>query len=58
VRQAIESAVYALIMEGVLSGLWEFADPDAGREALATYAGLVGEAAQVASLRPAADGGD
>jgi curli production assembly/transport component CsgG len=57
VRQAIESAVYALIMEGVLGGLWEFADPDAGREALATYAGLVGGEAQVASLRAAEDGG-
>ncbi|WP_243451151.1 CsgG/HfaB family protein [Sphingosinicella sp. CPCC 101087] len=30
VQQAIEKAVYALIMEGVDLNLWEFQDPDAG----------------------------
>jgi curli production assembly/transport component CsgG len=37
VRQAIETAVYSLIMEGTLNGLWNFADPAAGREALHAY---------------------
>ncbi|MFP4125428.1 MAG: CsgG/HfaB family protein [Alphaproteobacteria bacterium] len=50
VRQAIESAVYALIMEGVIDDLWTFADPAAGREALATYARLVSGEAKVAAL--------
>jgi curli production assembly/transport component CsgG len=31
VRQAIESAVYSMIMEGSIKGLWEFAEPEKAR---------------------------
>lgn len=37
VRQAIETAVYALIMEGTMDGLWAFADKKAAQKALDTY---------------------
>ncbi len=37
VRQAIELAVYSLIMEGVSDGLWAFADPAAQGRLLADY---------------------
>ena len=37
VREAIESGVYALIMQGALDDLWSFADPAAGSAALRTY---------------------
>jgi curli production assembly/transport component CsgG len=37
VREAIELATYALVMEGARHKLWSFADPKAGAEALATY---------------------
>jgi curli production assembly/transport component CsgG len=37
VRQAIETAVYQLIMEGARRNLWEFADPNAGQAVLADY---------------------
>lgn len=37
VRQAIEAAVYSLVMEGALRQLWEFADEAEGRKALAEY---------------------
>jgi curli production assembly/transport component CsgG len=37
VRQAIESGVYALIMEGAASRLWEFSDPVAGDKAMRDY---------------------
>jgi len=37
VRQAIESAMYALIVEGAQDKLWSFADPEAGREVFDTY---------------------
>lgn len=37
VRQAIEMAVYSLIMEGFSQGLWEFADPVAGQQLLNNY---------------------
>lgn len=36
-RQAIESSVYAMIMEGAIKGLWEFADNDAGRLEIQRY---------------------
>ncbi len=36
-RQATETAVYSLIMEGVNEGLWEFKDPIAGKRAMAEY---------------------
>lgn len=38
-QQAIEKAVYALIMEGANGGLWEFADKAAGQVWLDRYAG-------------------
>jgi len=37
VRQAIETAVYSLIMEGDLKHLWSFKDEAAGRKAIAEY---------------------
>lgn len=37
VRQAIEAAVYEMIMQGARKGLWEFADERAGQVALAEY---------------------
>lgn len=37
VRQAIETAVYAMIMEGARKNLWSFADSQAGQSALADY---------------------
>lgn len=37
VRQAIEMAVYSIIMEGVEKGLWDFADHNAGQELLSKY---------------------
>jgi curli production assembly/transport component CsgG len=37
VRQALEKAVYGLIIEGVKTGLWTFDDPDLGRTAIEFY---------------------
>nr|WP_321441429.1 CsgG/HfaB family protein [uncultured Hyphomonas sp.] len=37
VRQALEKAVYGLIIEGVKSGLWSFDDPELGQTALEFY---------------------
>ncbi|NDP64169.1 CsgG/HfaB family protein [Polaromonas sp.] len=37
VRQAIQKAVYALVMEGAETGLWEFADPVQGHMLLQEY---------------------
>ncbi len=37
VRQAIETALYSLIMEGALRDTWRFADDTAGKEAIAEY---------------------
>jgi curli production assembly/transport component CsgG len=37
VRQAIELAVYSLIMEGYQRGLWQFNNPDAGTAAYLDY---------------------
>jgi curli production assembly/transport component CsgG len=37
VRQAIQKAVYNLVMEGAEAGLWEFADPVQGRSLLEQY---------------------
>lgn len=36
-RQAIETAVYSMIMEGAIEGLWEFKNPAAGKRAIAEY---------------------
>jgi curli production assembly/transport component CsgG len=36
-QQSVELAVYQLIMEGAMNGLWEFQDPQAGAAALQTY---------------------
>lgn len=38
VREAIEYAVYSLIVEGVEKGLWRFADQEEGARIVATYA--------------------
>lgn len=37
VRQAIETAVYALVIEGAKEGLWNFADPEKGRQAIQEF---------------------
>lgn len=37
VRQAIETSVYSLIMEGALKGMWNFTDPNAGQKAIDAY---------------------
>ncbi|MDR3425163.1 MAG: CsgG/HfaB family protein [Alphaproteobacteria bacterium] len=37
VQQAIETAVYSLIMEGAINHLWTFADPKAGKRAIDDY---------------------
>ena len=43
VRQAIETAVYQLIMEGVREHMWQFADEAAGKAAMADYLKRVAE---------------
>ena len=47
-QQAIEKAVYALILEGVNEGLWGFADREAGQAWLDRYAGEQQRALQAA----------
>jgi len=37
VRQAIETGLYSLIMEGAIDHLWQFSDPEAGKKAVAEY---------------------
>lgn len=56
VRQAIQKAVYALVMEGAETGLWEFADPVQGRTLLQEYKDASRQARQVDAppSRPAA----
>jgi curli production assembly/transport component CsgG len=39
VRQAIETSLYSLIMEGAQQNLWSFADEAAGKQAIADYLG-------------------
>lgn len=47
-QQAIEKAVYALILDGVNKDLWDFADPAAGQPWLERYAGEQQRALQAA----------
>lgn len=55
-EQAIELAVYELVMEGALAGVWSFADDRAGQEALRTYrAEYRAETGAGANAGPAAD---
>lgn len=44
VRQAIEMAVYSLIMEGYEDGLWQFSDSVAGQKAYREYVARRGQA--------------
>ncbi len=44
-RQAIELAIYALIMEGARDGLWTFRDRSAGKAAVEEYVRRAGRAA-------------
>lgn len=37
VRQAIEAAVYSMVMEGAIDHLWDFKDPAAGQAAMQQY---------------------
>lgn len=37
VRQAVDTAVYSLVMEGARRGMWEFGDAVEGRKAMAQY---------------------
>ncbi len=54
-QQAVEKAVYALVLEGVELNLWQFADPDAGMPLLLSYQqerdGHVDEAELAQALR-------
>ncbi len=59
VRQAVEAAVYALIMEGVRENYWSFEDKTQGRAALIEYLERLGYSedeaqAKVASTMPVA----
>lgn len=47
VRQAIQKAVYALVMEGAETGLWEFSDPVQGSLLLQDYKNASRQARQV-----------
>jgi curli production assembly/transport component CsgG len=40
VRQAVDLAVYATVMQGALKGLWSFADQNSGRMLLENYRSL------------------
>lgn len=52
VRQAIEMAVYSLVMEGKLHGLWDFSDQRRGAHAVADYLERRdGDRAEVAALQ-------
>jgi len=53
VRQAIETAVYSLIMEGTRKGVLQFANEQAGRAALNDYLVRMGDPSQTAETRPA-----
>ncbi|MBV8938494.1 MAG: hypothetical protein JO089_01470 [Alphaproteobacteria bacterium] len=37
VREAMETAVYSMIMEGAIQGIWNFADPNASNQAIHAY---------------------
>lgn len=37
VLEAIEKAVHTMIMEGILSGMWEFKDPKLAQQVIAEY---------------------
>lgn len=37
VQQAVEKAVYALVVEGAMNGLWNFADEAAGQQVIENY---------------------
>jgi len=56
-QQAIEKAVYAMVLEGVELKLWDFADPAAGAPLLTDYQrerdGVVDEQAVAAAIRNA-----
>ncbi len=52
VRQAIETAVYSLIMEGTRLELWTFADPLAGNRAMVEYMRTVGKGTEEAFTLP------
>jgi len=51
-QQAIEKAVYALILDGVNNGLWDFADRSAGQSWLERYAEEQQRALQAAFQSP------
>ena len=56
VRQAIETAVYSMVMEGAIDKLWDFRDPSAGQQAIAEYIarrdGTPAPAPAMAKLQP------
>jgi curli production assembly/transport component CsgG len=54
VRQAVETGVYSLIMEGVLNGLWSFNDQQAGQKAIADYLKRRGDEDRTIIQQPAA----
>ncbi len=52
VRQAIDLAVYATIMQGAQKGIWNFADQKGGRALLQSY---LSKESVTATLLPAAE---
>jgi len=54
VRQAIESAVFALIAKGAINGLWRFADPEAGAATIDLYRQLSSPVVQEGAAHAAA----
>jgi len=48
VRQAVETAVYALIIEGAQEGMWRFADPEKGKAAIRDYVSRMGAPTTIA----------
>jgi curli production assembly/transport component CsgG len=55
VRQAIEKAVYGMVLEGSLSGLWQFADAASGKRVQSTYLAERNGDAILASAAPAGE---
>ncbi|WP_404375571.1 CsgG/HfaB family protein [Vreelandella aquamarina] len=51
VREAIEAAVYALIVEGVIAGDFAFADPDEGAQVVAAYRAMRQRTIDAADIR-------
>ena len=51
VRQAIETAVYSIIMEGARKNFWQFADENAGRTAMGEYLKTINDGSEIAAAK-------